>query len=67
MLTPIRQLSIQSHWFAARRSMAIGIVASGTSAGGICLPILLNKLIANPDVGFDDAVRAGESIHRAET
>ncbi|BGP53278.1 hypothetical protein JCM8202_002603 [Rhodotorula sphaerocarpa] len=51
-------LSIQSHWFAARRSMAIGIVASGTSAGGICLPILLNKLIANPDVGFDDAVRA---------
>lgn len=53
------QLSVQSHWFEKRRSLAVGIVASGSSVGGICFPIMLNKLIANPDVGFATAVRAG--------
>ncbi|KWU42245.1 MFS general substrate transporter, partial [Rhodotorula sp. JG-1b] len=51
-------LSVQSHWFEKRRSLAVGIVASGSSVGGICFPIMLNKLIANPDVGFATAVRA---------
>ena len=31
-------MSIQSHWFARRRALAIGIVASGSSAGGVCFP-----------------------------
>jgi len=31
-------MSIQSHWFAKRRALAIGIVASGSSAGGVCFP-----------------------------
>ncbi|BGP29233.1 hypothetical protein JCM10296v2_000971 [Rhodotorula toruloides] len=51
-------LSIQSHWFERRRALAIGLVASGTSIGGIVFPIMLNKLIVNPDVGFANAVRA---------
>ncbi|KAG0663119.1 hypothetical protein C6P46_002962, partial [Rhodotorula mucilaginosa] len=51
-------LSVQSHWFEKRRSLAVGIVASGSSVGGICFPIMLNKLIANQDVGFATAVRA---------
>lgn len=57
----IPSLSIQSHWFAKKRSLAIGLVASGTSVGGICFPIMLNKLIANPKVGFTNGVRAGTS------
>lgn len=52
-------LSIQSHWFERRRALAIGLVASGTSIGGIVFPIMLNKLIVNPNVGFANAVRAG--------
>ncbi|BGP37108.1 hypothetical protein JCM10449v2_001012 [Rhodotorula kratochvilovae] len=51
-------MSIQSHWFARRRALAIGIVASGSSVGGVCFPIMLNKLFANPDVGFANGVRA---------
>lgn len=54
------QLSVQSHWFEKRRSLAVGVVASGSSVGGICFPIMLNKLIANPNVGFDTAVRTGK-------
>ncbi|GAA5931316.1 hypothetical protein JCM10213_000274 [Rhodosporidiobolus nylandii] len=50
-------LSIQSHWFAKRRNLAIGIVASGSSLGGIAFPIMLNKLFTNPDVGFANGVR----------
>ncbi|GAA5830638.1 hypothetical protein JCM11251_002545 [Rhodosporidiobolus azoricus] len=50
-------LSIQSHWFSKKRNLAMGIVASGTSLGGIAFPIMLNKLIANPSIGFASAVR----------
>lgn len=31
-------MSIQSHWFAKRRALAIGIVASGSSVGGVGFP-----------------------------
>ncbi|GAA6005270.1 hypothetical protein JCM10207_002921 [Rhodosporidiobolus poonsookiae] len=51
-------LSIQSHWFARRRNLAVGIVASGSSIGGIAFPIMLNKLFQNPDYGFEKGVRA---------
>ncbi|GAA5874957.1 hypothetical protein JCM8547_002136 [Rhodosporidiobolus lusitaniae] len=51
-------LSIQNHWWNKRRNLAIGIVASGSSIGGICFPIMLNKLIANPNFGFKGAVHA---------
>ncbi|GAA5846498.1 hypothetical protein JCM9279_006714 [Rhodotorula babjevae] len=51
-------MTVQSHWFARRRALAIGIVASGSSAGGVCFPIMLNRLFANSDVGFKTGVRA---------
>ncbi|GAA5830649.1 hypothetical protein JCM11251_002549 [Rhodosporidiobolus azoricus] len=50
-------LSVQSHWFAKKRNLAIGIVASASSSGGIAFPIMLNKLFANPSVGFANGVR----------
>ncbi|GAA6041248.1 hypothetical protein JCM8097_001296 [Rhodosporidiobolus ruineniae] len=51
-------LSMQSHWFERRRNLAVGIVASGSSLGGIAFPIMLNKLFSNPDVGFAEGVRS---------
>ncbi|GAA5903483.1 hypothetical protein JCM6882_006559 [Rhodosporidiobolus microsporus] len=55
-------LSIQSHWFARRRNLAIGIVASASSLGGIAFPIMLNKLMNNPSVGFANGVRASGGV-----
>ncbi|KAJ7138059.1 MFS general substrate transporter [Mycena epipterygia] len=43
-------LAIVSHWFKRRRSTAMGIVAAGSSVGGVIIPILVQKLI--PQIGF---------------
>ena len=43
-------------WFYKRRSAAFGIMVSGSSLGGVVLPIMLNKLIIR--VGFPWAVRS---------
>lgn len=37
-------------WFRQRRGLALGIVAGGSSLGGVFLPIMLNRLIAQ--IGF---------------
>ncbi|GAA5830646.1 hypothetical protein JCM11251_002548 [Rhodosporidiobolus azoricus] len=55
-------LSIQSHWFSRRRNVAVGIVASASSLGGIAFPIMLNKLINNRSVGFTNGVRASGGV-----
>ncbi|KZT66437.1 MFS general substrate transporter [Daedalea quercina L-15889] len=49
--------SVQAHHWRKRRSMAMGIVATGAGAGGLIYPILLNRLI-NGSVGFAWGVRA---------
>lgn len=38
-------VSLVSQYFLKRRSLAIGIVTSGSAAGGIAIPILLNNLL----------------------
>ncbi|KJR88946.1 monocarboxylate transporter [Sporothrix schenckii 1099-18] len=43
-------------WFFRRRAAAFGIMVSGSSLGGVVLPIMLDKLIVR--VGFPWAVRA---------
>ncbi len=48
-------LSILSQYFFRRRALAIGIAVSGSSIGGICLPIMLNNLIVSH--GFERAVQ----------
>lgn len=54
-------LSCISHWFKRRRGAALGVFATGASIGGLVYPILLNKLLYNPQVGFPWAIRAGAS------
>ncbi|GAA6030283.1 hypothetical protein JCM8097_009027 [Rhodosporidiobolus ruineniae] len=45
-----------SHWFKKRRATALGILATGSSVGGMVLPALLNNLFDS--TGFGWAVRA---------
>lgn len=44
-----------STWFGKRRAFALGIMASGSSLGGVIFPIMVSKLI--PEVGFPWAMR----------
>ncbi|KPV72358.1 uncharacterized protein RHOBADRAFT_18141 [Rhodotorula graminis WP1] len=44
-----------SHWFKKRRATALGILATGSSFGGIVYPVLLNQLF--PRIGFGWTVR----------
>ncbi|PCH37538.1 MFS general substrate transporter [Wolfiporia cocos MD-104 SS10] len=49
-------MAVAGHWFKRRRAYAIGVIASGSSVGGVFIPIMLQRLI--PMVGFPWAVRA---------
>ncbi|THV02592.1 MFS general substrate transporter [Dendrothele bispora CBS 962.96] len=51
----VPSIDVLGHWFNRQRPLAIGIVASGSSLGGVVYPILLERLI--PKVGFPWAVR----------
>ncbi|WVQ63626.1 uncharacterized protein L199_001779 [Kwoniella botswanensis] len=42
-------LGVVSQYFKAKRGLASGIVVTGSSAGGVVLPIMLNKLIEKHD------------------
>ncbi|KAJ5662477.1 MFS transporter asaE [Penicillium maclennaniae] len=44
-----------STWFAKRRAFALGVMASGSSLGGVIFPIMVSHLI--PQVGFAWAMR----------
>lgn len=49
-------LTCTSHYFHTRRGLALGIVASGSSLGGCCWPIALDRLIHHGP-GFGWALR----------
>ncbi|TFY54488.1 hypothetical protein EVJ58_g8837 [Rhodofomes roseus] len=51
-------MSVAGHWFRRRRAYAIGVIASGSSIGGVFFPtrIMLQRLIVS--IGFPWAVRA---------
>jgi MFS family permease len=48
-------MSSTTTWFFKRRSAAFGLIASGSSLGGVCLPIMMNHLI--PRIGFPWTIR----------
>lgn len=53
-------LASVSSWFFRRRGAALGIMASGSSLGGVVLPIMMTRMI-DPnidDVGFPWTIRA---------
>ncbi|KAK1240371.1 hypothetical protein MKX07_004399 [Trichoderma sp. CBMAI-0711] len=43
-------------WFQRKRALAMGIAASGSSMGGVVMPIMVNQLI--PTIGFGWTMRA---------
>ncbi|KAK1487226.1 major facilitator superfamily transporter [Colletotrichum cuscutae] len=49
-------MSSVTSWFFRRRAAAFGIMVSGSSLGGVILPIMMSKMI--PQVGFPWAIRA---------
>jgi MFS family permease len=53
-------LAVAGQYFRERRALAMGIVASGSSAGGVCLPIMFQRLV--PLIGFRWAMRVGALI-----
>ncbi|KAJ7249684.1 major facilitator superfamily domain-containing protein [Mycena rebaudengoi] len=50
-------LGIVPHYFRRRRAVAMGIMISSGSFGGVIYSILLNKIIARENLGFAWAVR----------
>ncbi|WWC63733.1 uncharacterized protein I303_106338 [Kwoniella dejecticola CBS 10117] len=48
-------LGVISQYFKRKRGLASGIVVTGSSAGGVVLPIMLNKLIAK--INFERSVQ----------
>ena len=44
-------------WFFKRRALALGVMASGSSVGGVIFPIMVNQLI--PKLGFPWTMRIG--------
>jgi hypothetical protein len=47
-----------STWFLKHRALAIGVMASGSSIGGVVLPIMVNRLVAPGGIGFGWTMRA---------
>ncbi|KAL7804778.1 major facilitator superfamily domain-containing protein [Trichoderma aethiopicum] len=43
-------------WFRKKRALAMGIAASGSSLGGVVMPIMVNQLV--PAIGFGWTMRA---------
>lgn len=56
-LTSSRAAAVISHHFARHRAIAVGIAFTGSSVGGIVFPIMLNKMLTNPHIGFATTVR----------
>ncbi|EJD00088.1 MFS general substrate transporter [Fomitiporia mediterranea MF3/22] len=53
-------LSIVGHYFQRRRALAMGIVAAGSSVGGVCFPIMFSRLFQT--IGFAWSVRVAALI-----
>jgi MFS family permease len=49
-------LAAVGQWWAKHRALALGIVVSGSSIGGVVLPIMVERLI--PRIGFGWAMRS---------
>ncbi|KAH8892295.1 MFS general substrate transporter [Thozetella sp. PMI_491] len=50
-------LACISTWFSQRRGVALGIMVTGSSVGGVIFPIMLTQLIQNESTGYPWAIR----------
>ena len=48
-------LAVAGQHFKKRRALAMGIVAGGSSIGGVCLPIMFSHIV--PKIGFSWSIR----------
>lgn len=46
-----------THWFVKKRAVALAVVISGSSVGGIVLPLVLSRLLNGSSLGFGWSVR----------
>ncbi|KAF8888860.1 major facilitator superfamily domain-containing protein [Infundibulicybe gibba] len=63
-VTYVPGLAIVSHYFARRRTFALGIAASGSAVGGTIQPIMLNSWF-HGSLGFHQGVRASAAFNAA--
>ncbi|KAG2357323.1 major facilitator superfamily domain-containing protein [Suillus spraguei] len=61
-LTNVPSIAVVSHYFQRRRAIAMAIVVTGSSLGGILYPVMLNHLI-NGKLGFANGVRASAGLN----
>ncbi|RDB15653.1 Riboflavin transporter MCH5 [Hypsizygus marmoreus] len=57
----VPSIAVISHYFCARRAMAMTIVAAGSSFGAVIHPIMLNNMI-NGSLGFANATRVSAAM-----
>lgn len=57
----VPSMAVVSHYFKKRRSLAMSIVAAGSSLGAIIHPIMLNNTLNGP-LGFAGATRANAGL-----
>ncbi|KAH6981535.1 riboflavin transporter MCH5 [Ilyonectria sp. MPI-CAGE-AT-0026] len=50
-------IAVVGHFFNVRRGLATGIASTGGSVGGIIFPLMLQKLLSNPSLGWGWGVR----------
>ncbi|KAI9765532.1 MAG: hypothetical protein M1840_007358 [Geoglossum simile] len=50
-------ISIPGQYFSRRRAFASGIASGGAPVGGVLFPIVLNRLLGYPNLGFGWSVR----------
>ncbi|KAH7050049.1 major facilitator superfamily domain-containing protein [Macrophomina phaseolina] len=53
-------LAAAGQHFKRRRALAMGVVAGGSSIGGVCLPIMFSRIV--PKIGFGWSVRVAALI-----
>ncbi|KAF9460406.1 major facilitator superfamily domain-containing protein [Collybia nuda] len=61
-VTYVPGMALLSQYFHRRRSLVMGIAASGSAVGGALHPIMLNKLFHGP-MGFHNGVRASAGMN----
>ncbi|KAK3316851.1 major facilitator superfamily domain-containing protein [Apodospora peruviana] len=50
-------ISTIATWFHKKRGLAMGVMVTGSSLGGVVFPIMIERLIENPSTGYPWAMR----------